>query len=80
MLMEMGDKVIVKVKVKECGLSFVSGIEEATADVNDVLEFVKEFGMLIMFKVVMGGGGCGMCVVKEYFEFEDVFKCVLSEV
>ena len=78
-LTEMGDKVIAKAKAKECGLPLVPGTEEATADVNDALEFAKEFGMPIMLKAAMGGGGRGMRVVKEYSELEDAFKRASSE-
>ena len=65
-LMEMGDKVIAKAKAKECGLPLVPGTEEATANVDDALAFAKEFGMPIMLKAAMGGGGRGMRVVKEF--------------
>ena len=78
-LMEMGDKVIAKAKAKECGLPLVPGTEEATANVRDALAFAEEFGMPIMLKAAMGGGGRGMRVVKEFSELEDAFKRASSE-
>ena len=78
-LTEMGDKVIAKRKAMECGLPLVPGTATATMDVNDALEFAREFGMPIMLKAAMGGGGRGMRVVKEFDELEDAFKRASSE-
>ena len=60
----MGDKVIAKALAKECGLPLVPGMETSTEDVEDALAFVEEFGMPVMLKANMGGGGRGMRVVK----------------
>ena len=46
---------------------------------DDALAFAKEFGMPIMLKAAMGGGGRGMRVVKEFTELEDAFKRASSE-
>jgi pyruvate carboxylase len=78
-LIEMGDKVIAKAKAKECGLPLVPGTEEATDSVEDALAFAKEFGMPIMLKAAMGGGGRGMRVVREFNDLEDAFKRASSE-
>lgn len=61
-----GDKVVVCVLV-EClevllvvGINYVVSVEE----VEVFLEGLGD-GVVVMFKVFVGGGGCGMCVVEE---------------
>jgi len=78
-LAEMGDKVIAKRKATEAGLPLVPGTDSATSNVQDALKFAETFGMPIMLKAAMGGGGRGMRVVKEFSELEDAFKRASSE-
>jgi biotin carboxylase len=56
--------VIAKALAMECGLPLVPGSDEATESVEDAVKFAEEFGMPIMLKAAMGGGGRGMRVVR----------------
>ena len=76
---QMGDKVIAKALAKECGLPLVPGSEEATDDVEDAVKFAEEFGMPIMLKAAMGGGGRGMRIVRNMSDLRDSFTRASSE-
>ena len=76
---QMGDKVIAKSLAKECGLPLVPGTEEATDDVEAAEAFAQEFGMPIMLKAAMGGGGRGMRIVRTMGELKDAFTRASSE-
>ena len=76
---QMGDKVIAKALAKECNLPLVPGSEEATNDVEDAVKFAEEFGMPIMLKAAMGGGGRGMRIVRTMSELRDAFTRASSE-
>ena len=75
----MGDKVVCKAQAKACGLPLVPGTEYATDDVETAVEFAKEFGMPLMLKAAMGGGGRGMRVVKQQSEVAQAFARASSE-
>ncbi|CAL6380211.1 unnamed protein product [Bathycoccus prasinos] len=76
---QMGDKVVCKAQAKACGLPLVPGTEYATDDVETAVEFAKEFGMPLMLKAAMGGGGRGMRVVKQQSEVAQAFARASSE-
>ena len=75
---QMGDKVVCKAQAKACGLPLVPGTEYATDDVETAVEFAK-FGMPLMLKAAMGGGGRGMRVVREQSEVAQAFARASSE-
>jgi len=76
---QMGDKVICKAQAKACGLPLVPGTEFATDDVTTAVEFAKEFGMPLMLKAAMGGGGRGMRVVRNMSDVAQAFTRASSE-
>ena len=77
---QMGDKVVCKAQAKACGLPLVPGTEYATDDVEtEGWNSAKEFGMPLMLKAAMGGGGRGMRVVREQSEVAQAFARASSE-
>ena len=76
---QMGDKVIAKSLAKECGLPLVPGTDNSTDNVEEAEEFAKEFGMPIMLKAAMGGGGRGMRIVRTMGELREAFTRASSE-
>jgi pyruvate carboxylase len=46
---------------------------------EEVVHFVDTFGLPVMLKAAMGGGGRGMRVVKDREDLEDLFYRASSE-
>lgn len=76
----MGDKVEVWVIVIVVGVFVVFGIDVFIMFLYEVYEFFNIYGFFIIFKVVYGGGGCGMRVVYSYEELEENYIWVYLEV
>lgn len=75
----MGDKIIVKDIVKLLGILVVFGLDGGVLDVEVVCCVVVEIGYLVIIKVMVGGGGCGMKVVLDEVLLEIVFCIVCLE-
>lgn len=75
----VGNKVIVKEYVIVVGV-FVLKYMLVFCDVDELVVGVDEIGFLIFVKVVVGGGGCGMCWVEKKEDLKVVFEVVMCEV
>ena len=60
----MGDKTLARKLAEECDVPCVPGSKQATDTSADALSFVGEFGLPVILKAAMGGGGRGMRVVR----------------
>lgn len=57
----------------------ILGLNGVVNYVFEIENFVKDIGYLVVIKVVSGGGGKGICIVKKVEDLEKVFKEVKSE-
>lgn len=78
--MVVGDKNYVCEIVCEVNVFMVLGSFGFVENIVIVFVVVEQFGYLVMLKVVVGGGGKGMCQVVEFDEMESVFCIIVSEV
>uniref|UniRef100_A0A914WEX4 Pyruvate carboxylase n=1 Tax=Plectus sambesii TaxID=2011161 RepID=A0A914WEX4_9BILA len=76
---QMGDKVAARKAAIEAGVQVVPGSPGPIASAEEALEFVKQYGMPIIFKAAYGGGGRGMRRVNNIEEVEESFKRAHSE-
>lgn len=76
----MGDKIEVCCSMIVVGVFCIFGIEGNVVDFVEVLCEVEWIGYLVMFKVIFGGGGCGICCCNSCEELEQVFLWVIFEV
>lgn len=60
----MGDKTLARALAEECQVACVPGSKHATDTAEDAIRFVKDFGLPVILKAAMGGGGRGMRVVR----------------
>lgn len=58
----------------------VFGSEGLFSSISQVVVLVEEMGYFVMIKVIVGGGGCGMCLVLDVSQFESLYKVVQGEV
>lgn len=75
-----GDKIKVKEVVVVVGIVLILGLDGLVVMVEEVVVFGEMYGFFIMIKVVLGGGGCGMCVVYDVKEVWEGYERVKSEV
>ncbi|ORX49779.1 pyruvate carboxylase [Hesseltinella vesiculosa] len=75
----LGDKTKARAIAMECGVPVVPGTPGPVSDYTDAQAFVKEYGLPIIIKAAMGGGGRGMRVVREEADLEDAFSRAKSE-
>jgi pyruvate carboxylase len=69
----MGDKVAARLAAIEAGVQVVPGTDGPVKSVEEVKEFVRQYGCPIIIKAAYGGGGRGMRKVERE---EDVnFNC-----
>lgn len=66
----MGIKDVVKVEMIKVNVLVVFGSDGLMKDVLEVKKIVKKIGYLVIIKVIVGGGGKGICVVCDEKEFE----------
>lgn len=76
----MGDKVCVCDIVWCVNVLIVLGSDGVVQLFDEVWEVVVCIGYLIMIKVVVGGGGCGICVVYDVVQFDVELLFVQCEV
>lgn len=62
----------------EAGIPIVPG-SDAIRDVADAFAFVKKYGLPVILKAAMGGGGRGMRVVRKEEELESAYERAGSE-
>ncbi|CAG8561966.1 4804_t:CDS:10 [Paraglomus brasilianum] len=75
----MGDKTKARRIAIECGVPVVPGTPGPISSVEDAKAFVNEYGLPIIIKAAMGGGGRGMRVVRSVDDLSDAFKLAQSE-
>ncbi|KAJ1922187.1 pyruvate carboxylase [Mycoemilia scoparia] len=75
----LGDKVKARQLAIECGVPVVPGTKDPTESVEDAEAFVEEYGLPVIIKAAMGGGGRGMRVVRERSELATSFERARSE-
>lgn len=76
----MGDKFRVREIMMELNIFVVFGLEFVLKIKEEVLEVVREIGYFVMIKVLSGGGGKGMRIVRKEEEFFLNFDMVSLEV
>lgn len=76
----MGIKIEVCWIMCEVGLLIVLGMEDLMKGIVEVKKVVVEVGYFIMLKVLVGGGGKGMCLVCSEEEMEMVLCFLQFEV
>lgn len=76
---QMGDKVEARKAAIAAGVRVVPGSDNPVTQVDEVVKFVKENGLPVIFKAAYGGGGRGMRVVKTMEEVEENFIRASSE-
>jgi len=76
---QMGDKTAAREVAIRLGIPVIPGTDDAVEKLEDVVHFVDTFGLPVMLKAAMGGGGRGMRVVKEREDLEDLFYRASSE-
>ncbi|KAI6190009.1 Pyruvate carboxylase [Aphelenchoides bicaudatus] len=75
----MGDKVAARLAAIEAGVQVVPGSDGPVKNVEEVKEFVKQYGCPIIIKAALGGGGRGMRKVEREEDIEDAFHRAFSE-
>ncbi|PVU94957.1 hypothetical protein BB561_002136 [Smittium simulii] len=75
----VGDKIKARVVALECGISVVPGTDGPIETYSSAKRFVDEYGLPVIIKAAMGGGGRGMRVVHKISELEESFERARSE-
>eukprot|EP00241_Pyramimonas_parkeae_P000178 CAMPEP_0114243830 /NCGR_PEP_ID=MMETSP0058-20121206/11004_1 /TAXON_ID=36894 /ORGANISM="Pyramimonas parkeae, CCMP726" /LENGTH=1264 /DNA_ID=CAMNT_0001356707 /DNA_START=106 /DNA_END=3901 /DNA_ORIENTATION=- len=78
-LEQMGDKTAARNIAIECEIPVIPGTDDAVENLEQAEEFVEEFGLPVILKAAMGGGGRGMRVVRQRSDLEDLFNRATSE-
>ncbi|OUR99051.1 acetyl-CoA carboxylase biotin carboxylase subunit [Flavobacteriales bacterium 33_180_T64] len=75
----MGSKLAAKEAVKAYDIPMVPGTDEAITDIPEAKKIAKDIGFPILIKASAGGGGKGMRIVENEFEFESQMDRAISE-
>ncbi|CAD5229309.1 unnamed protein product [Bursaphelenchus okinawaensis] len=75
----MGDKVAARQAAIEAGVEVVPGSPGPVANVEEVKDFVKQYGCPIIVKAAFGGGGRGMRKVDKPEDVENAYQRASSE-
>ena len=75
----MGDKLLVKDRLKGLGVPMIPGTIEAVTSLRKAKIEAKNIGYPIMLKAAAGGGGCGIRIVNTPDEFDEQFSLVRNE-
>ncbi len=65
----LGDKAVARQLMEGQGLQLLPGNREPAASVAEALEIAQEVGFPVIIKIAKGGGGIGMRVARNEFEF-----------
>ncbi|MBL0690564.1 MAG: acetyl-CoA carboxylase biotin carboxylase subunit [Alphaproteobacteria bacterium] len=79
MIDRMGNKIMARETVKDCGIPTVPGSKGAVESIEEVKRLGKEYGYPVLIKASAGGGGKGMVVVKNDSEAETLYPMVRKE-
>lgn len=78
-LASLGDKTTARRIAKECNVATVPGTDEPLSSADEAKDFCKTYGLPVIMKAAMGGGGRGMRVVRSMDEVEETFVRCASE-
>jgi len=78
-LLKFSDKTSARTAAIEAGVPVVPGSAGALKTVAEVEDFVDEYGLPIILKAAMGGGGKGMRVIRKRDEVASLFESASSE-
>ena len=76
---QLGDKVSARKVAESVGAPLAPGTINPVSGVQEVKEFVKEFGLPVAIKAAFGGGGRGIKIVREENEIEELFESATRE-
>ncbi|KAL1918699.1 uncharacterized protein VTP21DRAFT_2721 [Calcarisporiella thermophila] len=76
---QMGDKTKARQLAMACNVPVVPGTPGPISKLEEAQEFIKEYGLPVIIKAAMGGGGRGMRVVRDIESLADSFKRAQSE-
>lgn len=78
-LKTFADKTTARVAAIAAGVPVVPGTDEAVTSVEKAQEFVDKYGLPVIIKAAMGGGGKGMRVVRKIGDLAPFFESASSE-
>jgi len=78
-LKTFADKTTARVAAIAAGVPVVPGTDEPVISVAKAQEFVDEYGLPVIIKAAMGGGGKGMRVVRKISDLAPFFESASSE-
>lgn len=76
---QLGDKVSARKVAESVGAPLAPGTINPVSGVQEVKDFVKEFGLPVAIKAAFGGGGRGIKIVREESEIEELFESATRE-
>ena len=76
---KFADKTAARAEAIKAGVPVVPGTDSSVTDVKQLTDFVEQFGLPIIMKAAMGGGGKGMRVVREIKDLVPFFESATSE-
>ncbi|AZV42134.1 pyruvate carboxylase [Peribacillus asahii] len=74
-----GDKVKARTQAELAGIPVIPGSDGPVANVEEVVDFGKQYGFPIIIKASLGGGGRGMRIVHQVDEVEEAYTRAKSE-
>ncbi|MGM8214337.1 pyruvate carboxylase [Bacillaceae bacterium W0354] len=74
-----GDKVKARKQAIQAQIPVIPGTDGPVSSIEDVEEFVKEYGYPIIIKASLGGGGRGMRIVRTKEALKDAYERAKSE-
>ncbi|RID87658.1 pyruvate carboxylase [Peribacillus asahii] len=74
-----GDKVKARTQAELAGIPVIPGSDGPVANVEEVVDFGKQYGFPIIIKASLGGGGRGMRIVHQVDEVEEAYARAKSE-
>jgi acetyl-CoA carboxylase biotin carboxylase subunit len=75
----MGNKLSAKAAAMKYNIPLVPGTEEAITDVNEAKQRAVAVGFPVLIKAAAGGGGKGMRIVENSYDFEEQMQLAVSE-
>ncbi|MFJ8256985.1 pyruvate carboxylase [Peribacillus asahii] len=74
-----GDKVKARTQAELAGIPVIPGSDGPVVNVEEVVDFGKQYGFPIIIKASLGGGGRGMRIVHQVDEVEEAYARAKSE-
>jgi len=78
-LLTFSDKTTARAAAIEAGVPVIPGSDGALNSAEEVQIFVNEYGLPVILKAAMGGGGKGMRVIREIDNLKGAFEAASSE-